>query len=394
MADFLYFSRNVKLYIELDAGEFWEIPVLDGFSYTQSTNSSEITLNEATDTSGNSRRERLVFNDSLAPAEWSFSTYLRPFNTAGGGIPGNGIADDTANIVHAVEEVLWACMFGSSSQAYTPPNAAVPAAFTDAVTFGAQNPGPGTVINLNSSNKSVLKTFSIYFHLGDNSGGTNDIWHKVNSACVNEATIDFDIDGIATIQWSGYGSSISDVAAPTLTNVINEDINATDNYIRNRLSTITMDGTAMAGGGYDNAYDIILTGGSININNNISYLTPETLGSVNQPLGHVTGSRTIGGNFTCYLGLDDVADPPGDPTDLWADIYADLTRIQGAWDVAISVGGPAGSGNPTVVFDAPKVHFELPAIGVEDILTLDVNFHVLPSDIGAADEITLTYDAA
>ena len=33
----------------------------------------------------------------------------------------------------------------------------------------------------------------------------------------------------------------------------------------------------------------------------ILLLTPETLGSVNQPLGHVTGTRSVSGNFTCYL---------------------------------------------------------------------------------------------
>ena len=30
-------------------------------------------------------------------------------------------------------------------------------------------------------------------------------------------------------------------------------------------------------------------------------LTPETLGTVNLPLGHVMGTRSVSGNFTCYL---------------------------------------------------------------------------------------------
>ena len=51
----------------------------------------------------------------------------------------------------------------------------------------------------------------------------------------------------------------------------------------------------------DVTYNVTLTGGNITIENNLTYLTPETLGSVNLPLGHVMGTRSVSGNFTCYL---------------------------------------------------------------------------------------------
>ena len=49
MADKLYFSRDTKLYVELTSnlGKFqglWEVPVLDGFSFSQATNHTEIAL--------------------------------------------------------------------------------------------------------------------------------------------------------------------------------------------------------------------------------------------------------------------------------------------------------------------------------------------------------------
>ena len=109
MAQQLYFSRDSKMYIEFD-GYVWEVPVLDGFSFSQATNSSEITLAEMESAGGVSRRGRRAFNDSLAPGEWSFSTYVRPFKAAGGTTYSDanaGRADDTAQ-VHAVEELLWA----------------------------------------------------------------------------------------------------------------------------------------------------------------------------------------------------------------------------------------------------------------------------------------------
>ena len=74
----MFFSRDTRVLLKQGAN-VWEIPVLDGFSFSQATNSSEITLNEAINaTTGKSRRSRQMFNDSLAPAEWSFSTYVRP----------------------------------------------------------------------------------------------------------------------------------------------------------------------------------------------------------------------------------------------------------------------------------------------------------------------------
>ena len=86
MADNLFFSRDTRVIVSDAASggsSYWEIPVLDGFSFSQATNTSEITLNEMAAASGNaSRRGRRMFNDSYAPAEWSFSTYARPFVAA------------------------------------------------------------------------------------------------------------------------------------------------------------------------------------------------------------------------------------------------------------------------------------------------------------------------
>ena len=96
MADNMFFSRDTKVYVAplnssgVETGLF-EIPVLDGFSFSQATNSTEVTLNEMSAGSNVSRRGRKMFNDSLAPAEWSFSTYARPFVSGASG--GTGDAD-------------------------------------------------------------------------------------------------------------------------------------------------------------------------------------------------------------------------------------------------------------------------------------------------------------
>ena len=115
MAEYLHFSRDSRLYMEKD-GYLWSIPVLDGFSFSQATNASEITLNEMEDSSGRSRRGRKMFTDSLSAAEWSFSTYARPFlAAAGANEDGTGKANrQTTAQVHAVEEALWVAMAGQN----------------------------------------------------------------------------------------------------------------------------------------------------------------------------------------------------------------------------------------------------------------------------------------
>ena len=97
MAEQLYFSRDSKLYVGFDS-KVWEVPILDGFSFSQSTNQSEIGLSEMQGTDGLSRRGQRVFTDSLAPAEWSFSTYVRPYKSTEHG---------------AVEEALFLTRFAS-----------------------------------------------------------------------------------------------------------------------------------------------------------------------------------------------------------------------------------------------------------------------------------------
>ena len=66
-------------------------------------------------------------------------------------------------------------------------------------------------INFFDSNRSSLSTFDLYFVLSDKSAGR--LVYKLANAVVNEAAVDFDIDGIATINWSGFAGQITDFTA-------------------------------------------------------------------------------------------------------------------------------------------------------------------------------------
>ena len=81
----MFFSRDSKVFVAPlnTAGAevaVWDLPVLDGFSFSQSTNTSEVTLSEMATSANVSRRGRKMFNDSYAPAEWSFLNVCSSFH--------------------------------------------------------------------------------------------------------------------------------------------------------------------------------------------------------------------------------------------------------------------------------------------------------------------------
>ena len=425
MAQQLFFSRDTKVYIK--KGNFvWDLPVLDGFSFSQATNSSEITLAEMEGTGGVSRRGRKQFNDSLAPAEWSFSTYVRPFKSAGSG---TGAADSAAK-VHAIEEVLWALFSGPATYASS--------AFTNQTVHDATD----LDIDFSESNKATLGTADIFFVLGD----ANRKVYKLKDCVVNEASLDFDIDGIATINWSGMSSEIIDMTSKThttatsgsvfppafdahrdggtvdieagdvvlnatdshrmsvvvdptssvtatMTGAVYESTIATDNFIRNRLTQLsviptTQNPTGDGSNELEASYAITLTGGNITMSNNVTFITPEEIGLVNTPIGHVTGTRSVSGSMNCYLSKDTTA--TDNSADLWEDLKAITSVVTNSFALVFKIGG-ATAGTARLEVSLPTCHLEIPTHSIEDVISVETAFNALPSTIDGTNEVTLKY---
>ena len=352
----------------------WQVNVLDGFSFGQTVNSTEITVNEAGATS---RRARLLFNDSLAPAEWSFATYVRPYLKT-------SVSPD---LVVPPEGALWAMLVGADG--YAPATGVFDYATTavNAITTTSNT------FNFNSSNQSSFSEgWEIIVAFED---GTNKQYYKLDKAVVNSATIDFDIEGIATIQWSGFASNITDLGtaltgadATNVAAAITDGLTDSCGIIRNRISTVDLIRTDVSP---DDTYNVVLTGGSFTIENNITYLTPEELGVVNQPCVNITGTRSISGNLTCYLDNDVAGSKSGE---LFADLVADTTTVRNVFDMSINIGGTTAS-TPRLYLDLPTAHLEVPAIGVEDLITLDIAFHgqVANGNVDSTNEATIIYNA-
>lgn len=418
--DKLFFNRDTRVFVRL--GDYvWEVPVLDGFSFSQATNATEVTLNEMDNATTGSRRARQMFNDSYAPAEWSFSTYAKP--------------RFAASHDRSVEEVLWALLAGPANWD------AANLDFEDAsgnIYMGQGEIGGSAAdyqeINFSKSNTSTLGTADIYFVLGANNvvnAQTQDgesgelLAYKIEDCVVNEMSFDFDIEGLATLNWSGFGTIITEVGIDAKSTAPTSDIgdvwvtpSATGNadapvvkiaktanhatvytavtteaelidedaFVRNKLSFLSFVDSD------DNVtYSVVATGGNITVNNNITFVTPETLGVVNQPLGHVTGTRSVSGNVTCYLGAHDTA--TNRSADLFEDLIEDTSKITQNFAITLNVGGEPGeaSQGPCLSFIMPKCHVEIPTHSFEDVISLETNFHALPTNVDSADELEVRY---
>jgi len=293
-------------------------------------------------------------------------------------------------------------------------------------------------INFGQSNRSTLGTCDLYFVMETSSA--NPMVYKLLGAAFNEASIDFEVDGIATINWSGFAAEIADmqsssIAGSTVTVqsgkvvsgktagdvildsndglklgvctgasaaafAIDDGVGSTKTFIRNRLTQLDITAAAADRGAFpgvsgNGKYQLTLTGGNITITNNISYLVPEELGAVNVPIEHVTGTRSASGSFTCYLTLDDSTGNNGSSVELFNDMTTSgagkgLEKVVNNFETIFSVGGTVAN-TPRLNVKFPKVHINVPTHSIEDVISLETTFASYTDDFNVANEVQLEY---
>jgi hypothetical protein len=301
-----------------------------------------------------------------------------------------------------VENILWAAIAGASITD-TDPSGTVS---DPAVTCDSTD---ADISFVRSDHHELLK-LNIFFALENTT-------YRLNEAQVNQCEIDFSIDGIATLAWSGNATTIDQVTSAiedpskalhakisgtdTETKVVTyiekynyADVTGPDDadYLRNKLSTLTLAATKNSSGILDpdasdstTTYDINITGGSITIANNITYVTPETLGLVDKPIGSFTGARQISGNLTCYLDTK-----ANGSNQLLTDLAAATSLVSNSFDMSLFMGG-ASSAVPVVEFDIPKAHLQIPTIETADIISTTIEFSAHGTDLLTGDEMAVKY---
>ena len=429
----------------------FELQVLDGFSFSQNTNSEQITITEAGTTPIRGQRS---FNTSLAPVDFSFSTYIRPYRSTN---------------VKCEESVLWNALMGSKAinTALTESGSYSGATYSvssNTLTFTGTSPsyegaavgdrilingitsatpadqkaanGTGVVsavsplavimdVPYGSDISTGLSTTNLTLYssawgegaeqsiAGFHGSNTNQlqkfgmivivdsVTYVIDNCALNEATIDFGLDGIATVQWTGQATALRQLTTTmsansgTLTGGIagsytQKETNAS--FITNKLSTCTLKtvkalGSIAAG----TPYYIALTGGSITISNNITYITPAILGTVNKAFTYFTGTRSVTGTLNAYLNTGTVSGYSGGGTgNLLKDMLAAASTVtEPMFASEIAIGG---SGNALrVELQLPSISIGVPSVNTEQVVSTAITFTASGSDqTGSAS--TTAYD--
>lgn len=409
----------------------YELQVLDGFTFSQNTNADVVTVSEAGVAPVRGQRS---FNTSLAPVDFSMSTYIRPFNAT--------------TAITAEESVLWNALFsgkdisaantvavtGATGAAYAFANGTGTITITgtgmtytgvavgDIVVIGGLT-GTSDLTLVNAAAKITalsgasitldlvtpkaagaaisgitLGTLKFYksawapvaanYSLVSTAGSdlnqlqkfgmifvVDTVVYVVDNCAMGQATIDFGLDGIATAAWTGQGTSLTEssvITLSTMTSAANPKV-TTAPFITNKLSTVAMTltnaiGSATAG----TSYAVALTGGSITINNNINYVTPANLATVNVPTTYYTGTRSITGSMNAYLKTGTGVGSTGQ---LLKDLLSGITTsaaIEPMFSLALTIGGASNA--TKVVLDMPAVTISVPTVDVQQVVSTTINF--------------------
>lgn len=440
-----------------------ELTVLDGFTFSQTTNADTVTISEA---GGTPTRGQRSFNTQLNPVDFSFSTYIRPylsttveseesvlwnalFTDYGIGATGATVAIGTATgatftastatsaprisitgtalvptiattasaatlVIGEIVTIKGAVAAGASScnvpvRIVTATSTSIVADFLsdpvitptsanfitggitlertawtkNAAVAGDTAAGGVSVayseVNIGRSNVNQLLPFGMVMTV-------DNVTYLLDNCVMDQASIDFGLDGIATVQWTGKATNLrqltttvaysSTTGNPVLSNGLTGTITAkasSTKYITNKLSTVSLiskiygnDGTA------GTSFNIPLTGGSLTIANNVNYITPANIGVVNSPIGYYTGTRAISGTLNAYLRTGTTSGVANVAGLLSSMLAASTTSVEPKYQLNIAIGGSNNAVRVEALINGANL--QIPTVDAQAVLSTAINF--------------------
>ena len=368
----------------------WKLEVLAGFAVTSTAATQDITSLE----SGiNPDRSQQRFNTAINPVDWNLQVYLRPTGVVTGAAADSTDAGSTqtGNVKPVADWFMWQSMVSNTKVAS---GATEQSVWETGGRLRTVNVAAGTGSHSSRSNFSTAVENHMYFKL-------DNVIFQVSNATVNQATVDAGIEEIATTTWTGFGTTMKELTGTPRDNavsvfggILNDGSSVTANsnaseatvtahyhpynqmnvagsigtnsFIKNRLSAIEFHHQPSAGGA-DVKYTFPVTALSFDYNNNITYLTPEELANLNEPIGQFTGTRAVTGSATMYLRSGD-----NESAQFIRNIQNDSRTASAQTSNANLIVG--GATAPYVAFQLDACQFEFPAIAVEDVISMTVNF--------------------
>lgn len=318
----VFYTRNTNIYISkatnasANATNTVQLNVRD-FSYSQISRLSEVGRETLDPLQERTTDPHIA---AINPVNFTFSTYVLP-------------TIDTN--VTSPEEYLWISLMG-----------------TDNVSSNTVQ----SIIDFADGNVAELQNLTIWFDQPNQSEGN----YRLDNAIVDSARVNFDINGIALIEWSGRAlSMVEDNTPPTST-----DRTGLTNYIKNRPSTIAVNMNAVN-------YNLALTGGSIEINNGVNFYGRTRLGQTTTPEGHYTGNRRVSGSLDFYMhsGTNESVDLFNTLlTNISSDTY-ESTYLAG---ITINIGGLTNT--PRLTITIPQAILELGRQDFRELISISIPF--------------------
>jgi hypothetical protein len=385
----------------------WKLDVLSGFALTADNVTKQL---EHTQLGTDIDRSNYTFTTGRNPVDWNFSVYLRVTGVERGASAGTTAiySNASGNVKPTSDWFLWQALISNTAPATTIEQSVWRA--QGQITTAAYGTGIGNHSSRSSS--SVRPEGYLYFKL-------DNIIYSVSNAIVISATLNASINEIVTVEWSGKGSTLTELtgiyrdrAISVFGGVLNAGTRATANsnaaalsraqsyhpydrmnvagtistvpYIKNRLSTIELthllDDDVL--GPVANTFAFPVTAFSLEYNNSIDYIKQDRLGIVNNVVTSYSTSRSITGSLSMYLrsGSNNSAQFL---REIAASSYLNSASRANA---RIFIGGRTA---PYLSANMPAVHFSYPVISTEDVINLSTNFTAQETSPRASDELTL-----
>jgi hypothetical protein len=368
----------------------WKLEVLAGFAASSSSATQDITSLES---GTNPDRSQQRFNTAINPVDWNCQVYLRPTGVVTGAASGGTTAGTTAtgNVRPVADWFMWQALVSNTKPS---DGSAEQSVWQSGGKLVTTNVAAGVGSHSSRTNFATASEYHMYFKL-------DNVIYQVSNATVNQATVDAGIEEIATATWTGFGTTMKELTGAPRDNAVSvfggilnsgsstlANSNAytasaaasyhpfnqanvagsigTNSFIKNRLSAIEFHHKPSAGGA-DVKYTFPVTALSFDYTNNITYLTPEELANLNEPIGQFMGTRAVTGSATMYLRAGD-----NESAQFLRNIANDSRTSSAQTSNANLIIG--GSTAPYVAFQLDAVQFDFPQLAVEDVISMSVNF--------------------
>ncbi len=336
-----YCDNDLRVFLKNSSGQVWRIPTTSAPTATQQAAVASFptsTLPYGGDSTTQVNRHTRSKRVSKAPAEWSFTTHIQPYNYN--------------SLENGVDSVLWELLLNGTS---TVDDSAVEQTSEHLKTTPTSN--------------EVLEGFELLY-LYPNSEG-----FRVSGCHVASANISIDLKTVASTEWSGLGTSLDTYEDSTdlynSTSLQNYQGLVQSNYIVNKLSTVEF-----------LALGNPVVSSNIVISRDLQPTSFELMNIESKPVGFSSSTLRVQGSLQMYIDGENRQNVMG------ALRYLLEQENSGTPEILINIGGVAPNTSRLEVHVGQST-LSAPELALEGLGIVNINFEAYPyiQDFSSPEEV-------